>query len=215
MKTHLTPYSDAPTGTMLVVRETGERSMVADRGANALFREDRLPGSLVCGALLVSGYLLLHEDTRAVAVAALARAVTPFAAVEAGSWPLVEAFGAGRFFDATARATVLLANDREAASLVGVSGEAAAKLLGARYPLVCVKQGADGVIAVTDGRVVRVPGEPIELVNATGAGDAFDGVLLGALARGVALEEALVRACHAGALAAASDETWPTEGAAA
>jgi sugar/nucleoside kinase (ribokinase family) len=214
VKTHLTPYPDAPTGTMLVVRETGERSMVADRGANALFREDRLPGSLVCGALLVSGYLLLHEDTHAVAVAALERAVTPFAAVEAGSWPLVEAFGADRFFAATQRASVLLANDREAEALVGVAGEAAATRLGERYPLVCVKQGAEGVIAVADGRVHRVPGEPTVLHNATGAGDAFDGVLLGALARGAPLEDALLRACHAGALAVASDETWPVEGAA-
>ena len=53
------------------------------------------PGMLVCGAVLVSGYLLLHEDTHAIAVAALERAVTPFVAVEAASWPLVEAFGVG------------------------------------------------------------------------------------------------------------------------
>ena len=209
VKTQLTPYADVPTGTMLVVREAGERSMVADRGANALFHADSLPGSLVCGAMLVSGYLILHEDTSDTAVAALERAVTPFAAVEAASWPLVDAFGAGRFFAATSRASVLLANDREARALVGASGEAAARLLGERYPLVCVKLGADGVIAATGGEVLHLPAEVVASPNATGAGDAFDGVLLGGLARGATLEDALRRACHAGALAAATDETWP------
>ena len=42
------------------------------------------------------------------------RAEARFVAVEAASWPLVEAFGADRFFEATAAATVVLANDREA-----------------------------------------------------------------------------------------------------
>ena len=209
VKTHLTPYPEASTGTMLVVREAGERSMVADRGANALFRADRLPGSLVCGAMLVSGYLTLHDDTTATAEAALERAVTPFAAVEASSWPLVDAFGAERFFAATSRASVLLANDREARSLVGASGEAAARALGERYPLVCVKLGAEGVVAVSDGEVHRIRTEPVASPNATGAGDAFDGVLLAALAHGAPLDEALRRACRAGALAASGEETWP------
>ena len=159
--------------------------------------------------MLVSGYLTLHEDTTATAVAALERAVTPFAAVEASSWPLIDAFGADRFFAATSRATILLANEREARALAGVSGEAAARLLSERYALVCVKLGAEGVVAVSDNEVHRIAAERVESPNATGAGDAFDGVLLAALARGMPLQDALRRACHAGALAAAGDETWP------
>ena len=48
---------------MLVVVEAGERSMVADRGANARLTPDDLPASLDGGAVLVSGYLLLQEPT--------------------------------------------------------------------------------------------------------------------------------------------------------
>ena len=58
---------------------------------------------------------------------------------------------------------------------------------------------------------MEVAAEPVVEVDATGAGDAFDGVLLAALARGDEHEAALRRACHAGALVAASEDTWPSE----
>ena len=212
VKMHLTPYADAATGTMLVMHEAGERSMVADRGANARLRAEELPGMLVCGAVLVSGYLLLHEDTHATALAAMERAVAPLIAVDAASWPLVESFGVPRFFEATARATVVLANEREARTLTGLEDEGAARALGERFPVAAVKLGARGAVAVVDGAVHRVAGESIREVDPTGAGDAFDGVLLGALARGAAAEEALARAAHAGALAASSARAWPDEG---
>lgn len=187
--------------------------MAADRGANALFRADELPGMLVSGAVLVSGYLLLHEDTHPTARAAIERSVSPFVAVETASWPLVEAFGVERFFEVTEKATVLLANEREAEVLTGSTGEAAAKELGERFPIVCVKLGDRGAVAVVDGAIHREPAEPIEELDPTGAGDAFDGVFLAAVARGADVDDALRRACHAGALAAASFQAWPEEGA--
>ncbi len=213
VKMHLTPYPDTATGTMLVVHEPGERSMAADRGANARFRSDELPGMLVSGAVLVSGYLLLHEDTHPAALAAIERSVSPFVAVEAASWPLVEAFGVERFFEVTEKATVLLANEREAEVLTGSTGETAAKVLGERFPIACVKLGGEGAVAVVDGATHRIPAEPIHELDPTGAGDAFDGVFLAALARGADVDDALRRACHAGALAAASFQAWPVEGA--
>lgn len=214
VKMHLTPYADAATGTMLVVHEPGERSMAADRGANARFRVDELPGMLVSGAVLVSGYLLLHEDTHATGLAALERSVSPFVAVEAASWPLVESFGVDRFFEVTEKATVLLANEHEAEALTGLAGEPAATALGERFPIACVKLGAEGAVAVVDGVLHRTHGERIEEADPTGAGDAFDGVFLAAIARGAEVDDALRRACHAGALAAASLQTWPEEGVA-
>ena len=56
-----------------------------------------------------------------------------------------------------------------------------------------------------------VSGSAPEIVEAdpTGAGDAFDGALLAELARGTDLQAALGEACSAGAMAAASLETWP------
>jgi ribokinase len=64
---------------------------------------------------------------------------------------------------------------------------------------------------IAEGRLVAADGEDVEEVEATGAGDAFDGVLLSSLARGRGPEEAIARACHAGALVAASRAIWPEE----
>ncbi len=209
VKTRLTPIVGADTGTMLVMFERGERSMVADRGANARLSPDDLPGRLVAGAVLVSGYLLLQDDTLDVAVAALDRAVSPLIAVDAASWPLVDRFGVDRFLVATRQAGVIFANEREAASLTGAEGEAAAWLLAEHYPLACVKLGAEGAIVVADGTIHRARAPEIDEVDPTGAGDAFDGVLLGALARGAGIDDALARACRAGSLVASSAQSWP------
>jgi sugar/nucleoside kinase (ribokinase family) len=200
---------EAPSGTMLVVHEPGERSMAADRGANANLVPDDLPAELEAGAVLVSGYLLLQEAGRAAAVAALERARAPYVGVEAASWPLVEAFGVERFFEATAGATVVLANELEARTLTGREGVGAAAALGERYRVAAVKLGAAGAALVLDGTLHQAAAEPVDEVDPTGAGDAFDGVLLASLARGADPPMALRRACHAGALVAASAGAWP------
>jgi sugar/nucleoside kinase (ribokinase family) len=207
----LTFDPDAPSGTMLVVVEEGERSMVADRGANACLTADDLPSTLEAGAVLVSGYLSLQDPTTEAAIAAMERARAHFVAVESSSWPLLEAFGPERFLALTcgAGADTILANGREAQILTGATGAEAARALGERFRVACVKLGEAGAVMAFEGAVVQEAGESIVEVDPTGAGDAFDGVILAALARGVEPGTALVRACHAGALVAASPETWP------
>jgi ribokinase len=209
----LTVDTGAPTGTMLVLHEPGERSMVADRGANARLTPDDLPDRIEAGAVLVSGYLLLLDPGHAAGVAALERSDAAYVGAEAASWPLVDAFGADRFLDATTAAGVLLANEPEARALTGAEGVPAAKALGDRYRVAVVKLGARGAIMVVDGTVFEARAEQVDEVDPTGAGDAFDGVLLSALARGVAPETSLAQACHAGALVAASELAWPGEAA--
>jgi ribokinase len=201
-----------PTGTMLVVHGATERSMVADRGANARLRAEDLPDELRAGAVLVSGYTLLHGGSRAAAMSALERARAAIVAVEASSWPLLEAVGADQFLADTRRATMVLANEREAEVLTGTTGADAARRLGERYPIACVKLGPRGAVVVCDERVTLGSAEATEEVDPTGAGDAFDGAFLAALAGGRAIEEALDRACRAGARVAASEELWPERG---
>jgi sugar/nucleoside kinase (ribokinase family) len=200
----------SPTGVMVVMTEDGERSMVADRGANAQLGAADVEG-VDAGAVLVSGYLFLQEPGHDVAVAAIGGVCTPLLAVEAASWPLLEVFGVERFFEETAACDAVLANEREARVLTGTDGDDAARALGARYRFAAVKRAADGATLIADGRLVAADREVIEEVEPTGAGDAFDGVLLSSLARGRTPEEALARACHAGALVASSRSTWPEE----
>jgi ribokinase len=203
---------EADTGTMLVVHEPGERSMVADRGANGRLSPGDLPERLEANAVLVSGYTLLFEPTFPAGRAALERASARLLAVDAASWPLVREFGTERFFDVTARADVLLLNEREAEVLTGRRGEEAADLLADRYRVVCVKLGESGAVMSWEGLIVRYGGDPVRELDPTGAGDAFDGVLLAQLAAGRSPGDALHAACRAGAAVAASYETWPEAG---
>jgi sugar/nucleoside kinase (ribokinase family) len=200
---------EAQTGTMLVVHEPGERSMVADRGANGRLAPQDLPERIEAGAVLVSGYALLFEPAFPAAKAALDRASARFLAVDAASWPMLRDFGVERFFDVTARANVILLNEREAEVLTGRRGESAADALADRFPVVCVKLGEAGAVMSWEGLVIRYGGDPVRELDPTGAGDAFDGVLLAQLAAGRSPGDALHAACRAGARVAASYETWP------
>jgi sugar/nucleoside kinase (ribokinase family) len=204
----LTEDPTAPSGTMLVVFEAGERSMVADRGANARLSPGDLPLTLEAGAVLVSGYLLLQPGAQEAGVEAIARSRAPWVGVEAASWPLVEGVGA-RFDELASGATIVFANDRESEALTGLGPEDAVRALGERYRAACVKLGASGAALVVDGDLYEHTPDPVEEADPTGAGDAFDGVLLAALARGVDPAQALRSACAAGAEVAASASVWP------
>ena len=203
----LDPEED--TGTMLIVHEPGERSMVADRGANGRLSSGDLPTRIEAAVVLVSGYTLLFEQTFEAAATALARAAARFVAVDGASWPMIRDFGVDRFFEVTANANTLLLNDREAEALTGRRGERAADALSDRFRVVCVKQGEDGAVMSWEGLVIRAGSERVTELDPTGAGDAFDGVLLANLARGRSPGDALHAACRAGAMVAASYETWP------
>jgi sugar/nucleoside kinase (ribokinase family) len=200
------------TGAMLIVTDEGERSMVADRGASAALVEGDLPPTIEAGAVLVSGYLLLQAATQDVGVAALSRARAPIVAVEAASWPFVEALGRDRFAELAADVSAVFANEREAEALTGATGIRACRMLGERFALAAVKGGADGAALCVDGTLVEREADAVTELDPTGAGDAFDGVLLARLARGDEPAEALAAACHAGGLVAASELTWPEEG---
>jgi sugar/nucleoside kinase (ribokinase family) len=195
---------EAPTGVVLLLGE----EVVAERGANARLAPEDLPGDLGSPALLVSGYLLLHEDTEATGRAALARARGPWLAVDTASARLLARYGRARFLAATEAATVLLLNEDEALALTGKKGEAAALALADANRIVCVKQGAGGAVAAVDGGLVRagVPQRRPPPGAVTGAGDAFAGTLLARLVAGADPEQALVDACAAGALAL---DGWP------
>jgi sugar/nucleoside kinase (ribokinase family) len=202
----------ARTGTMLVMHEAGERSMVADRGANAGLSEEDLPAELHAGAVLVSGYILFHPDSEAAAVGSLRRARSSWIAVDAASWPLLEHFGTERFRKGVGPANMLLANRLEAGALTGSADpEESARALTEDFEMAVVKLGEGGALMARRGaQPVRQAAPAVREVDPTGAGDAFDGVLLAWLARGAPPEAALQQACEAGSRAAASADPWPS-----
>jgi ribokinase len=185
---------EARTGCVVVV---GGTSIVADPGASARLAPDDLPASLEAGAVLVSGYSLLQPGPEAAARAALERARTDWLAVDAASARLVASFGVDRFLEATATASVLLANADEARTLTGLEAADAARALARRYRVVCVKLGRTGAIAASGEDVVQVEVQPVDRIDTLGAGDAFAGGFLLSLTRGVDLAAALRAGCDA------------------
>ena len=105
---------------------------------------------------------------------------------------------------------------REAVALPASGGDdvaAAAAALSARGPTVVVKRGADGALVAEGGACRAVPAAPAPaIVDAVGAGDAFDaGYIRGPLdGRTPLAAAALACACGALSLRAAGDAGQPT-----
>lgn len=205
IEARLAADAEVPTGCVLAL---GER-IVAERGANARLGPGDLPSTLAASAVLVSGYILLQEDSEAAGLAALERSRSDWVAVDAASARLLDRYGRERFLQATESATVLLLNEDEAFALTDEDAEQAARALADLYRLVCVKRGAGGAVASFERALRRAEAPQIAVDDATGAGDAFAGALLAALARGDSVDAALEAACRAGAAAAASPNPWP------
>ena len=190
-----------PTGTFLEVGSGGDRAIAADRGANATLSEGDL-GDLAADAVLLSGYVLLHDDTARAGRAALERAAARWVAVDAASTGLVSRIGADAARSRMLGANAIFADDGEAHALTGETGDGAADLLAEQFDLVCVKLGADGAIARLGPASERRPAPERLPHGAAGAGDAFAGALLAGLVLGRSLGDALEAACAAGTRAA-------------
>jgi sugar/nucleoside kinase (ribokinase family) len=94
-------------------------------------------------------------------------------------------------------------NEHEAQSITGTSSalRALEKLQDwVRVPV--VKLGARGALLMADGKVHRQPALPVPVVDATGAGDAFNGGFLHAFLRGAAWDDCLRAGNICGSLAA-------------
>jgi sugar/nucleoside kinase (ribokinase family) len=172
-------------------------SVVAQRGANARLSLEDLPDPLEADTLLVSGFALFQRGSTEAARSALQRFSGRWSAVDFASSKLVD-------LELAAGAYAVLATAAEARAVTGAEPEEAAKTLASRFELAVVKLGKDGAIAVRGDLVERVAAEPVERRSAFGAGDAFAGALLVALARDDSLQRALQLACDAGARAAAT-----------
>ncbi|WNV74006.1 PfkB family carbohydrate kinase [Geodermatophilus sp. DSM 44513] len=174
----------AATGTIVsLVEPGGQRSMLADRGANLALAASDVPRPARGGHLHVSGYTLFAPGPRAAALAALAaaRAAGCTVSVDPASTGPLAAHGVERWLADTAAATLVLPNADEARLLTGCADPAAAaRALAARHPVAVVTLGADGALWADAGRVVHRPAHPVAVVDTTGAGDAFTAGLLSA-----------------------------------
>jgi ribokinase len=182
VRTALRAVPGAATGTIVsLVEPDGQRSMLADRGANLALLPADLPPFSPGGHLHLSGYTLLHDATRPAGLAALAaaRAADCTVSVDPASTGPLALAGVDRWLADTEGATLLLPNADEARLLTGFTDVAdAARALAARHEVVAVSQGADGALWVSGAEVLHRPARPAHVVDTTGAGDAFTAGLL-------------------------------------
>lgn len=202
------PDPDRSTGACVVlVDAAGERTMLPDRGAN-----DALDPALVVDALAerpawahLSGYTLFDEGSRPAgrALLAEARRLGVPASVDASSAAPLRSAGADRFLEWVDGIDVLFANTDEMAVL----GRPAGVL--AHVGSLVVKRGVAGA-TWTDGRdEASTPAVDGEVIDTTGAGDAFAAGYLGGLVDGGSPAEALAAGCRMAATAVATPGARP------
>lgn len=191
------------TGVGFIVLNTqGDNFIVLDPGANGLFSPDdverareRIQTSNVLLAQLeipveTAGYALkLARDANVISILnpAPARRVSP---------------------EILKNADIVTPNEIELRILLGRAPDAKVnvidlcdELLQLGIQRVILTRGARGAMIVTRDGYLNMPAFPVEVVDTTGAGDAFNGTLATYLASGMPLEPAVRHAVAAGALA--------------
>jgi ribokinase len=203
----LTDSVEATGIALILVDAAGENVISVASGANLHFAPGALERQLEgFGSLAGHVVLVSNELAPATAVAALragraagARTIfnpAPAAGIEVGQLDFVD---------------ILTPNRGELAALSGSAGTgpelAGLDLVRAarRLPVheaVIVTLGPDGALVVPrDGDPWSVPAVAVDVIDTTGAGDAFNGALAAALAEGRSLRDAVHRAVAAGGLA--------------
>jgi ribokinase len=184
------------TGVALIaVDREGRNQIAVASGANARVDAALVARALDAAPLGPGDVVLLGFEVPDEAVVAGARA-----AADAGARAILNPAPARPLPDEMlAHAVVLTPNGLEAATLTGETEPAAAAraLVRRTGAAVIVTVGADGAVLATGDGIAEIPAPEVDVVDTTGAGDAFNGVLAAGLAAGEEVEEAARRAVEA------------------
>lgn len=199
----LTEAQDSSTGSAFItVTPDGENAITVAPGANRSLTTDDVEAARE--AIREAAVLVVQLEIPREAVA---RAVE--IAHEVGTRAILNLAPAFEVPKAVLQGLdPLVVNEHEAAFLLGetvegVSGarEAARRLLSLGPASAVVTVGADGAVFAGGEASGHLPAPEVEVVDTTGAGDAFVGALAFRLARGDSLRDAVAYAVRAGAAA--------------
>ncbi len=188
---------------VVLVTPDGNRTMLADRGANKAFSA----ADVVLGEpaeprqhLHLSGYVLLDDDSRAAGLHALATAKAAgwTTSVDPQAARHIDTVGPAVFLSWLADCDLLLPNDGELAAMGGA--ERVLEVVGE----VVVTHGEHGATWMSGADRRTVPAPAVHRTDSTGAGDAFNAGWLSHWLAGEAPEAALAAGVRAGSDAAAA-----------
>ena len=196
---------EATTGLMFIaVTPDGERTMFGCRGANPGTDPAQLDEGAIAraGWLHISGYALLERPQREAACRAMEAAHRAGVAVSLDAGVEAAILMADEVRALLPRIRMILPNELEAERLTG-QGEpvrAVEALLGYGVQVVGLKLGPRGCVVGSVDEIFAVPAFSVQVVDTTGAGDAFDaGLILGHLG-GLGLRGSALLANALGAL---------------
>lgn len=203
--------------SMIAVPPDGKKSIVLAANANDAWDEPAANTVLATIGAAPSGSILAADFEVAPDVAA--RAV--HAAHDRGLRVVLDPAPSNRADRETlALCDALTPDAREAGELAGTdtgttegAARAAMTLAGLGVPLVCIKLGDGGCVLAHAGRLVHIPAVPVDVVDSTGAGDAFTGALAVALLEGLPAQQAArfaTAAAHLAVTGWGSQESYPT-----
>ncbi len=178
----LAPDPDLPSGVLIsIIDPDGERSFLTDRGANLNLSAVDLPVDILDGQsrVSVSGYCFFADRPRAAVMTLLkaARARGIPTSIDPASVGFLREIGPDSFLRWAREAGIgtILANADEARELSGASEiNEQMQTLGRSFERVVIKRGSAGAaLGGASGVLLSLPAPSVDVVDTTGAGDAF------------------------------------------
>jgi sugar/nucleoside kinase (ribokinase family) len=182
---HLQVDPELQTGRIVVLVQGQQRSFLTDRGANKNLDLKSIPDELFGDALYLSGYTVFDQsvqDMQQLIKRAKARGLV---ACDPGSAGYIADHSVHTFLASIAGVDLLLPSLEEGRILSAESRpEIVAALLGEWFPQVALTLGEDGVQLHSQQGAEHIAAIAADLVDATGAGDAFAASLIAETLKG-------------------------------